>query len=115
MYFKGRELKSYAEPVSSSELREANVYFAVNFVDDEMLIPKMETLVFVGRNLEPDDVGKVYFQDVESYREGVRYGSHSQDEWAMFETGSENELGHIFDYEKALEVLMWCSLRRKPD
>jgi hypothetical protein len=82
VYFDGRELKPYAEPVSSSELSEGTVYFAVNFVDEEMLIPTMETLVFVGRNLEPDDVGEVYFQDVASYREGVRYAWDSEDEWA---------------------------------
>jgi hypothetical protein len=53
VYFDGRELKPYAEPVSSNELEEDAVYFAVNYVDDEMLIPLMETLVFIGRNLEP--------------------------------------------------------------
>jgi hypothetical protein len=113
VYFDGRELKPYAEPVLSNELQEGAVYFAVNYVDDEMLIPLMETLVFIGRNLEPGDVGTVYFQDVESYREGVRYGSDSENEWAKFETGSENELGHIFHYEQALDGLMHCSLRRK--
>lgn len=84
MYFEGRELTTYAEPVSSSELREGEVYFAVNYVDDDMLIPVMETVVFIGRNLEPDDVGQVYFQDVESYREGVRYGLDKEDGWANF-------------------------------
>jgi len=111
--FDGRELQSYAEPVSSTELREGAVYFAVNYVDDEMLIPLMETLVFIGRNLETGDVGRVYFQDVQSYREGFRYDSDSKDELAKFETGSENEVAHIFDYERALEVLMRCSIRRK--
>lgn len=66
-----------------------------------LLIPLIETLVFIGRNLEPGDEGTVYFQDVESYREGVRYGSESENDWAKFETGSENELGHIFDYRQA--------------
>ncbi len=113
MYFEGRELRPYAESVSSTELREDEVYFAVNFVDDEMLIPIMETLVFVGRNFEPDDIGKVYFQDVESHREGVQYTGDSDVGWAKFISGSENELGHIFDYEHALEALMWCSLRRE--
>jgi hypothetical protein len=111
VHFEARELKPYAEPVSSTELREGQVYFAVNFVDDEMLIPMMETVVFVGRNLKPEDVGSVYFQDVESYGEGIRWGSPH--EWAKFQTGSENEVNHIFDYERALDVLMWCSLRRK--
>ncbi|HEX6731297.1 MAG TPA: hypothetical protein VF074_14835, partial [Pyrinomonadaceae bacterium] len=67
---------------------------------------------FIGRDLEPEDVGQVYFQDVESYREGFQYGSDVTDEWATFESGSENELGHIFQFERALESLMCCSLRR---
>ena len=113
LYFDRRELKPFAEPVSSTQLQEGAVYFAINYVDDEMLIPVIETLVFVGRNLEPGDVEKVYFQDVESYREGVRYGSNAEEDWARFQTGSENELNHIFDYERALDVMLRCSLRRK--
>jgi len=71
LHFEGRDLKNYVEPVSASELREGEVYFAVNYVDNEMLVPIMEPLVFIGRNLESGDVSRVYFQDVESRREGV--------------------------------------------
>lgn len=121
MYFDGRELKPYAEPVSSTELQEGAVYFAVNYVDDDMLVPVIETLVFVGKNLQPDDVGEAYFQDVSSYREGVPYGFDSDDGGAThasagpctFYSGPENELNHIFNYEHALDELMRCSLRRR--
>lgn len=113
MHFEGRELKEYAEPVSANELREGEVYFAVNYVDDEMLVPTMETIVFIGRNLEKGDEGQVYFQDIESQRAGVSYDCESDDGPARFECGSEHELNHIFDYEHALEVLMRCSLRRQ--
>lgn len=109
--FEARELKPYAEPVSSSELKEGSVYFFVNYVDDDMLIPNMETVVFVGRNLEANDIGLVYFQDIDSYRAGVRYDSTDKDESAVFQCGSET--GHVFEFEKALEQLMMCSLRRK--
>jgi len=113
VYFEGRELKEFAEPVSAGDLREGEVYFAINYVDDDMLIPVMETVVFIGRNLEPGDVGQVYFQDVQSYQEGIRYGWDKEDEWAKFEAGSENEVNHIFDYENALNALMRCSLNRR--
>ena len=113
MYFEGRELKEYAEPVSANELSEGKIYFSLNYVDDDMLIPVMETVVFIGRNLEPGDVGQVYFQDVESHREGIRYGRDKEDGWAKFQTGSENEVSHIFEYEQALDALMRCSLNRK--
>ena len=113
MYFEGRELKEYAEPVSANELREGEIYFSVNYVDDDMLVPVMETIVFIGRNLEPGDVGQVYFQDVESHREGVRYGWDREDGLAKFQTGSENEVSNILEYEQALDALMRCSLNRK--
>ncbi len=56
MRFAGRDLKQYAEPVSASELREGSVYFTVQFADRDLLIPIVETLVFIGRNSSVDDV-----------------------------------------------------------
>src|ERR1700682_5554979 len=113
IHFEGRDLKSYAEPVSSSELTEGAIYFAVHFVDDDMLIPTLEPRVFVGRNLEPDDKQRVYFQDADSYRRGIRYAAASDQDQATFEVGSENEVSHLFEYERALDVLLHCALRRK--
>jgi hypothetical protein len=107
-----RELKPYAEPVPANRLREGSVYFSVTFVDEEMLIPTMETVVFIGRNLEPGGVGQLYFQDVDSHRRKIRYGAVAEDEHAIFFAGPENEINHIFEYERALELLMLCSLRR---
>jgi hypothetical protein len=113
MRFEARDLKPYAEPVSADELEAGAVYFSLTFVDDEMLLPSMQPLVFIGRDLEAEDTGQVYFQDVGSYRRGVRYESAGLAENAVFTSGSEEELGHIFKYEQALEVLMACSLRRR--
>jgi hypothetical protein len=114
MHFEGRELKPYGEPVSTAQLQEGEIYFAVNYVDDDMFIPVMETLVFIGRNLEPDDVGQTYFQDVESYREGVPYSwTADNDGSASFLSGSETELNHIFKYEQALDEMLRCSIRRR--
>jgi hypothetical protein len=39
MRFEARELKSYAEPVTASQLREGEIYFSVQFADESMLIP----------------------------------------------------------------------------
>src|SRR5437870_5785774 len=121
MYFEGRKLESYDEPVVSTDLREGEVYFAVNYVDDDMLIPIIETLVFLCKNLKPDDVGKAYFKDVESYCQGLPYDCDEDKSStevdvnggsASFYSGPENELHHIFKYEQALEELMRCLLRR---
>ena len=72
MRFDARDLKPYSEPILPSDLVEGAVYYSVGFVD-EMLVPIVETLVFIGRNLEPGDVGQSWFQDIASHRDGVRY------------------------------------------
>jgi hypothetical protein len=108
-----RELKSHAEPVSKDDLNEGSIYFFVNFVDEEMLIPTVDTVVYVGRDLEPGDAGQVYFQDIHSFQEGIRYDTPDDENYAEFQCGSENELGHVFEFERALDVLSACSLRRR--
>jgi len=55
----------------------------------------------------------VYFQDLHSYQEGVRYGSATDETHAQFYEGSEEEISHVFNYEHALDELMRCALRRK--
>jgi hypothetical protein len=108
-----RTIKTHAEPVAKDDLKEGAIYFFVSFVDDEMLIPTMETVVFVGKDLEPDDIGRVYFQDVYSFREGITYSTPNEKNYAEFHAGSEDELGHVFEYDQALDVLIGCSLRRE--
>lgn len=113
MLFEERELKPYAEPLSASDLKNGSIYFFVNFVDDEMLLPTLEPLILIGKNLEVGDTGRAYFQDVDSFQRGIAYDSEDEDRSATFYSGSENELGHVFEYERALDILMVCSLRRR--
>jgi hypothetical protein len=112
MHFKERRLPSHAQPITSSDLKQGGIYFAVNYLDEDMTVPVMESLVFIGRDLEPGDSGQVYFQNIESYQRGIKYGEVIEGEPAEFSAGSETEVNHIFDFEKALEELMRCSLRR---
>jgi len=107
-----RELHTYAEPISADELMEGSIYFFLNFVDEEMLIPTMETVVYIGENLEPGDEDRVYFQDIGSFNRGVRYDGDGDGEHAVFQTGSKHEIGHVFNFEHALDQLLACSLRR---
>ena len=57
MYFEGHELKSYGEFVKASELVVGRVYFRVNFLDEDMAIPELVPLVFIGRDLCPEEPG----------------------------------------------------------
>ena len=112
MRFEARELKPPAEPVSADELREGEVYFSVQFADEKLCVPIVEPLVFVGRNLDEGDTDLLYFQKFESHSTGVRYTSaegNSED----FEARGPDEIKHIFEFERALDVLLRCSLRRQ--
>jgi hypothetical protein len=113
MRFEARDLKSYAEPVSATDLRVGEVYFNVQFEDDKLHIPVVEPLIFLGRNLEEGDTDLLYFQDFESYAMGVRYASATEDDAAVFHGCGSDEINHIFEYERALDELLKCSLRRR--
>jgi hypothetical protein len=115
MRFEERELMPYAEPLSVTEtvLKEASAYFGLIFADTEMLIPDLETFVFLGWNLEPEDERVAYFQDITSYNQGIRYPWNPIDRVGRFHAEPRNKLNHIFEYDRALDGLLKCSLRRR--
>ena len=113
LHFEERYLKPYAEPVSLVELKVGEVYFSVQYPDNEMRFPVVKTMVFIGPNLEPEDSDRVYFQDLESFSAGVRYDTSTEDDGAVFYAQQEKYLNHIFQYENALNELLKCSLRRQ--
>jgi len=112
MRFEARDLKPYAEPVVASNLREGEVYFSVQFVDEQMHIPVVGTWVYGGKTFD-SEIGedRLIFHDVESYRQGIRHGTDDESE-GQFQIQQQRYVNHIFEYERALEVLMNCSLRR---
>lgn len=115
MIFEARKLKPYIETVKPENLVEGEVYFSVSFVDDELLLPILFSLVFVGKNLDLEDKEKdtdnFYFQDLCSYSSGVRYDTVTEEEPATLHTGDiVNSIQH---YEQALDVLLSCSIRRR--
>ena len=96
-------LKPYSEPVALDELREGAPYFSLNFLDEEMLLPMLEPVTFVGLDLAEGDNGIVYLQDLESYRSGLRFEEADGPGYgATFYRGSADRIGHIFEFEKAL-------------
>ncbi len=109
-------LAPYSEPVAASQLRQGEIYFSLNFIDEEMLIPVLQPVTYVGSNLREGDVDVVYLQDLESYREGVRLEDEAGDSGtanAVFVSGRASEMHHIFEFEKALDVLLACALRHR--
>jgi hypothetical protein len=122
--FEARDLKPYREYVKSSDLRVGDAYFLVHFLDEAMHIPTLQSVVFIGSNLESSDSDHVYFQDFGSYNEGIRYGDEQP--WNNVEPGDnappfsnanfyviEANSPFALTYESALDVLLACSIRRK--
>jgi hypothetical protein len=112
MRFEARELKAYAEPVAPNELKENEVYFSVEYMDDELLIPRLEPMVFIGRNLKPGETGLLYFQDIDSFRDGYRFNSIKNPADATFFCVEEQDVP-LYKYQRALDLLLACSLRRR--
>ena len=111
--FPARKLKPYSEPVSAGALQVGATYFAVGFLDDAMLIPTVEPIVFIGTDLAQGGVpGELFFQDAASYRKGVRFESAVDTDGSRFTIQPPEQVGPIFEFEHALELLLACSLRR---
>ncbi|NII73988.1 hypothetical protein FHW84_002573 [Dyella sp. SG562] len=111
--FDKREIARAAEPVSSDELAIGDTYFSVTYADEDMKIPLMESMTFIGKNLgDHDETETLYFQDAESYREGIRLSDDPEPGSCNFFFCGPDQLDAIFDFERALEELMRCSLRR---
>jgi len=57
--------------MNEKKLIKGNHYYRVGFYDQKLTIPYITTLIYIGKNLRPDDnkptIDKWYFQDPESY------------------------------------------------
>ena len=84
----------------------------VGYVDDAMLFPEVEPVVYAGEDLASGDEGTQYFQDFQSYSAGIRHATASAEAPARFVTFSVAEGGAVFEFEKAVDELLRCSLCR---
>jgi hypothetical protein len=112
MRYQGTKVKPYSEPITSNRLKLGEVYFSLQFADPDLLIPIMEPYVFLGQDLNPRAKGLFYFQRVESYQRGVRYKASGKRNMNEFQVARSNGMNHIFEYERALDVLLSCAARR---
>jgi hypothetical protein len=112
--FAQREIPAYAQFVKGHQLTVGETYFHVSYVDQDMLIPTVSSLVYIGKNFGNDEVSTLYFQDVDSYFAGLRITDEHPDPGSMrLESWPEDGFTGVCDFEHALECLMLCSLRRR--
>jgi hypothetical protein len=107
-----RLVPRWAEYATASSLEVGRVYFVVGYVDDAMLFPEVDPVVYAGENLLPGDEGIQYFQDFQSYTEGTRHATACAEAPARFVTFSAAEGGAVFEFQKVVDELLRCSLRR---
>ena len=130
MRFEARELKEYVEAVPASDLVVGQVYFKVAYADQDLMVPQLEAVVFIGRDLHPAGPG-LYYQDVDSYLVGRRFrladlagadvfpmepDQHSlawEDDESRFEYERGDGVTDVCEFDAALDQLLACSLRRK--
>jgi|1185.fasta_scaffold1020535_1 hypothetical protein len=112
IYFPTRELQPGAEPVDLQHLKVGAYYFAVQYIDEDLCVPTVETLVYLGRGLQPGDEGLLYFQNADSYS-GKPFRPGMNALRANVYAQPEDQVNHIFDFEHGLEELMRCLVRRK--
>lgn len=101
----------YAEPVLFSELRLDEVYFMLNYFDDEMLVPDLQTLVYIGRDLKGENDGMLYFQDYESFAEWGAFPKPNDGSGTIVRFMAD-KITCIFELDKAINILQQCQKRR---
>jgi len=118
MRFEAREIKPYAEYVAALNLENGAVYFVVTFLDQQMLVPRLEPVVFIGRNLEDVAEERSYFQDAASFMSGMRaYGDKPSDDVDAdapqpIVYSFPDQKPPVMEYERAIDVLLYCAMKR---
>ena len=99
------------EPVAPSDLRKNHSYFMVTYVDEDMLVPIIQTLIYLGRNVTGQHPGFLCFQDAESFFDLGPYPQKKLGSGDLYVCPDEG-LSGIFTLEKALRSLSRCVDRR---
>lgn len=105
-------MKARAQSVRPSELVKGSTYFMVSYVDDDLLIPIVEPMVFLGRSIHGDADGKLYFQNAESFTHHGPYPEATDGDQDVFAFPDEG-LGSILNLDEAVEELQRCLARKR--
>jgi hypothetical protein len=113
--FEARILQPKAEYIKPDQLREGDTYFIVDYADPELLLPTLTPVVFIGSDVEQPGSGHLYFQDIDSYRDGVRLDdekAEDEEELRGFLHKFARDTPAVMDYESAVDELLRCYIRR---
>ena len=91
---------------------KGRVYFMVSYLDEDGVVPTMETVVYLGEERQEDNEIRHIFQDYESWRDLGAYPNNEEGTGKVFALPS-SELSNILTYEGAVAELSGCIPRRK--
>lgn len=95
------------------ELSEEKVYFTLQYLDENLLVPIIQTLVYLGKNLDGEGSDLYYFQDIDSYQDGGGYPNHKGTTGQVF-TLPEKALINIFALDGLVRELSFVLSRAGP-
>jgi hypothetical protein len=82
----------------------------LQYLDEALLIPSVQTVVYVGKNLDAKDDGVYYFQDVDSYQEIGAYPNQKEGTGQVLSL-PEKALVNVFALDGLVRELTAASLR----
>lgn len=91
-----------------------DVYFMVWYVDEKRHFPYVDTIVFLGTNIDPEyaDGDRWYFQDTKSYCEFGAFPNHRLGQGNVYEL-RESDLKQVVDVSGLVAELSECLARRR--
>jgi len=97
----------------SGEFREGEVYYRVTFSDAAFFYPKVETFVFIGKNLSDEDSTDTwYFQFADSYaKSGSIVSSKGGDRRVARVT--DRDAADMLELDELIEALQMAAKRRR--
>lgn len=110
---RGCAVLDHAEPVDPDQLRVGETYFSVTFIDEQMLVPQMRPLVYIGKGVPPARRHQFVFQDAPSYNAGIDPKSPPEDWNVEFHAYTKSSVSSVYAFDAALNVLDRCARRRR--
>ena len=103
----GRSIK----PVLAEDLRKGTIYLSLCYLDEQLLVPVMETLVFLGSDIFGERDGLFYFQRAESYFEHGEFVPIMIEHNERLVAAAPDGLSNIFAVPDGSDALALCAER----
>jgi hypothetical protein len=107
----GVEPKATIRPVSVTDLNNSDTYLSVSYLDDQLLIPIVETIVFLGCDIFAEGGDTLYFQYAESYFEQGAFVPGVSQQREPLLAATPDGLNNIFTVPNGSEALVLCAER----